>query len=1257
MIRVENDMGDFVMQWVKSLLTSVFCIVTIQWPVESTHGASNAVRSADGRQLAYVVKRGEGAVSLSEIWHVSPKYENPRKLRAFPGGPGTLRFAPGGDELIYLERSLRREAWGSYFYGGQPLPITTNRIWRLHLDGAGEEPWPLPGDLQPLEFAPSPGGRSLAIAGYRGSELARVDRGLWIANDRGGIRQLFAGDVEGPVEWSTDGKTVLCRIEDGAKSIRVHVDTGEAVRKDTKKDISTIVKRFRETSSGAHSRAILREAGDADAALGLIGAGLDLYIRGRNALHRGNKARAEKMFEQARRAFRKLDDGAARYGLSRKSCTRYIEVCEEWIDTETREADRRNCRERLSGMLRLIEGFKHARNGAAPADLGELHRWATARIVAETPAGNERDDYKTILGVQFSCPANRDYSFLSDYLYRHDGLPGAPALACFWHRGERIAGVAGLDGDHTKVSSLPAARVDSLAASGRRAMDADDLDRARLIFRNVARQHPRDPDAYIHLGHILLKLKRFEESKDAFHRALTLGSKALGHHGLGMLYATWPMQRHFAIHHFTEALVRDRDFVDARYQMARVRFAMKQRDAELEAKRVLKMDPGHAGAYLMIADYYLNLSWEFEKAVVWYTKYLALRPEDADAQRRLGVAYLKVRDYSRIMDHLLDFVKRHPEAIELMPIIAISAIEQDKADMAMAFFEDYISKLDPDVKGLYEDISLVASGEDLRASDETPGLDRETYLRRFWNGKDPDLSTPVNERLLEHYRRVWHALTEFSEGKQPWDARGDVYIRFGEPDHRSRSDDPNFKQSLKVQRVKERLAYNIYKGDVGAHTFVGPVYPVRSLKQLDGAWYELREFKIENSAPSACEIAGAADHGTQAGDTEPDQDRERDHFFVDDDSVKIGILPLDESLGFGDYHPVTTDEDRSTVPWETWIYADAGGGIEITFTDEIGSGIYDYAPVPPNQGDISIGETATLSRHAPHSVYRRAARATPDFYTPRHETPPLDFHYSLADFRGDDGRSLLEIYYGVPIQPAHYVPEEDLTRQVLTHHAALISSSQDTVYRRTDEMTYEAAGNQAGAGLMVPDVLKMQLPPGAYRLEVKSQDRLRGRMGIYQQQVEVDLYGEERLQISDLEMAWRVGGGKTNGEFAKGDLNVVPMPSRTFKKGQSVFVYYEIYNLDRDAFGQTNYKVSYAITSRDTPGRKGNISRLFRWGTGRREELAVTYEQMGASAQVEEYVELALDEQVPGRYALKVSIDDANSGETVEKDVVFVIAP
>ena len=164
------------------------------------------MRSANDGHPAYVVRRGEGAISLSEIWLVSAKDDKPRKLRAYPGAPGTLHFAPDGEDLVYLERSLRREAWGSYFYGGQSLPITNNRIWKLSLDGGSEEPWPLPGDFQPLEMSPSPDGKSLAIVGYRGSAFAKSDHGLWVAGERGGIRLLFAGNVNGPVDWSADGK-------------------------------------------------------------------------------------------------------------------------------------------------------------------------------------------------------------------------------------------------------------------------------------------------------------------------------------------------------------------------------------------------------------------------------------------------------------------------------------------------------------------------------------------------------------------------------------------------------------------------------------------------------------------------------------------------------------------------------------------------------------------------------------------------------------------------------------------------------------------------------------------------------------------------------------------------------------------------------------------------------------------------------------------------------------------------------------------
>ena len=116
------------------------------------------------------------------------------------------------------------------------------------------------------------------------------------------------------------------------------------------------------------------------------------------------------------------------------------------------------------------------------------------------------------------------------------------------------------------------------------------------------------------------------------------------------------------------------------------------------------------------------------------------------------------------------------------------------------------------------------------------------------------------------------------------------------------------------------------------------------------------------------------------------------------------------------------------------------------------------------------------------------------------------------------------------------------------------------------------------------------------------------------------------------------------------------MPSRTCQKGESVFVYYEIYSLVKDEFGQTNYNVSYTITSRDTPGRVGSISRLFRGGNRQTRGIDRHVRTAGEAAEEVEYVELELENRPTGKYLLKVRVRDQNSGETAAKSAVFVIA-
>ena len=146
----------------------------------------------------------------------------------------------------------------------------------------------------------------------------------------------------------------------------------------------------------------------------------------------------------------------------------------------------------------------------------------------------------------------------------------------------------------------------------------------------------------------------------------------------------------------------------------------------------------------------------------------------------------------------------HPNAIEMSPVLANAYLAQDSLGLAEVAYDRYLEACEPVERALYEDIRLLASPDEYETFAQAP--DRNAYLTRFWGDRDPDLTTAANERQLEHYRRVWFARQHFAKAKQPWDTRGEMYVRFGEPDHRSRSDWVNFQQSLAVQRVKEALA-------------------------------------------------------------------------------------------------------------------------------------------------------------------------------------------------------------------------------------------------------------------------------------------------------------------------------------------------------------------------------------------------------------------------------------------------------------------
>jgi len=140
----------------------------------------------------------------------------------------------------------------------------------------------------------------------------------------------------------------------------------------------------------------------------------------------------------------------------------------------------------------------------------------------------------------------------------------------------------------------------------------------------------------------------------------------------------------------------------------------------------------------------------------------------------------------------------------------------------------------------------------------------------------------------------------------------------------------------------------------------------------------------------------------------------------------------------------------------------------------------------------------------------------------------------------------------------------------------LFDENWDEVCRKQDT-TYEL--EEAGADRVRRCYLlshrSLTIDPGQYQLAVEVGDKRGGSIGTFQEQRALS-FPDTALAVSDLLLASQIAPANPFPE-SRQDLTVVPNPLRSFTRSEPVFIYLEVYNLARDAFGRTGYDISYRL--------------------------------------------------------------------------------
>jgi GWxTD domain-containing protein len=513
-------------------------------------------------------------------------------------------------------------------------------------------------------------------------------------------------------------------------------------------------------------------------------------------------------------------------------------------------------------------------------------------------------------------------------------------------------------------------------------------------------------------------------------------------------------------------------------------------------------------------------------------------------------------------------------------------------------------ELRQELKGPYkrwvdQDVRWIITDPELKAfkslsNDE----ERDAFIEQFWQRRNPDPESPENTFRDEHYRRIEYANEHFAAGKPGWMTdRGMIYIKYGKPD----STDSHPSGGTYDRPMDE--------GGGTTSTFPFEIWHYRYLEGIgDNVDIEFVDtcmcgdyhMTIDRSEKDALL------HVPGAGETLYEQmgmAKKADRF-------RGGL----ENLGTG---PMSSmDQSKEFDRLERYAKLEA----------------------PPVIKFQDLGLEQFLSSHKvltgpyfPFDVRTDYVKVTDDTVL-----MPITLQIKNRDitFKTQDGVSTGKVH---------------IIGRISTITDRVVQSFEDTVeVEEPSELLPKLMNNSQLYWKAVP------LRPGRYRIDIAIKDMNNpDHIGVYAQGVVVPRYDDDRLSSSSLILAarmWNVPSKDIgSGSFVIGNTKMLPevtanaMQPAIYHKDQNLNFWMQVYNLGINQTSKKNgANITYEIIDK---------------ATGK--PIFTKVESSDALGAGSDEITLAksvpLTSVPPGKYSVKISIDDGVSKQEIAQTAPFTV--
>lgn len=457
--------------------------------------------------------------------------------------------------------------------------------------------------------------------------------------------------------------------------------------------------------------------------------------------------------------------------------------------------------------------------------------------------------------------------------------------------------------------------------------------------------------------------------------------------------------------------------------------------------------------------------------------------------------------------------------------------------------------------------------------------EREQFIEAFWQRRDPDPDTDENEYKEQYYERIAYANEHYASGIPGWKTdRGRIYITFGKPD------------SVEAHPSGGTYDRPSYHGGGSTTTYPFEVWFYRYLEGI-GSGIEI-EF-VDPTGTGEYRIARSPD--------------EKDALAM----VPGAGLTLNESLG------LSSKADRTA-----------------------------YGSSYERQQDSPFARLQLIADLSRPPVIKNAELASLLTGSGTIEDNPLNFDMRIDFFRQSDERVVTAFTIQTENRELTFkdiggvqTARMNIFGRITSVAGRRVGVFEDAVTATaTEEDLVNAKNRKSAYGKTVP------LPPGTYRVDVIVRDLESGATQVKHLGFTVPKYDAKQLSTSTLVLAAKLQSTSdlpAVGQFTIGQFKVIPNVARTYRKGDPVGIYLQVYNAGID---QTTLRpsvdVDYVLLK---DGKElGRIPEDWRGmsDAGQRLTLARL---------------ITSDQLAPGEYEMMIRIKDRVSGQSLSPSEKFTI--